>query len=564
MLNVLRSLGPARLAAIGAVTAALLGFFAFLSMKMLQPPMALLFGGLELQDSGQIVSRLEQMKIPYELKGNGQQILVPEDQVLRLRMTMAQGGMPAGGSIGYEIFDRQDALGTTNFVQSINHLRALEGEIARTIRSIDQVANARVHLVLPKREVFSREQREPSASIVLKMKGAQRLDRSQVQAVQNLVAAAVPDLKPSRISIVDDRGNLLAKGADERDPSSQTAGNMAEMKAAIEERMRRSIESLIERSVGPGAVRAEVTVDLDYDRIVTNQELFDPDGQVVRSTQTVSENSSSTEQDGGASNVTVQNNLPEAQQRENQNRSQTTGGRTEETVNYEISKTIRTQTREAGIIKRLSVAVLVDGVYATKDGGAREYTPRSDAELAQLATLARSAVGFNQQRGDSVEVVNMRFAGAEDIGFAADTEGLLGLGKGDLFRLGERLGIAIIALLALFLVFRPLIGRLLAIGTANTAATAQLAGPGLATLPQGVDPARLPPGIAVPQLPGPDGALPAELTAPRRTSLEQMIDVARVEGQVKASSIKKIGEIVGHHPEEAVSIMRSWLYQGST
>lgn len=560
MLNLIRSLGLIRIAIIAGILAAVMGFFGLISFRMMQPSMALLFGGLDLQDSAQIVTKLEGMKVPYEIRANGQQILVPDDQVLRLRMSMAQGGLPTGGAIGYEIFDRQDALGTTNFVQSINHLRALEGEISRTIRSIDQVANARVHLVLPKREVFSRDQRAPSASIVLKMRGAQRLDRSQVQAIQNLVAAAVPDLKASHVSVVDDKGTLLARGADDRDSANQMASGLKEMKTDIEGRLRHSVESLLERSLGPGAVRAEITVDLDYDRIITNQELYDPDGQVVRSTQTLSENNNSTEQDasGNSNNVSVANNLPDAQQRQGQNKSQTTGGRTEETINYEISKTTRTQTREAGIIKRLSVAVLVDGQYTSKDNGPKEYAPRPDTELAQIATLVRSAVGFDQKRGDTVEVVNMRFNNGEELSENSDSQTGFGLEKNDYFRIGERLGLVIIALLALFFVFRPLIGRLLSsnlsIASSNVTTPA---------LPSPENPQLLS-GPSMPQLPAPEGSTVASMApAIRRPSLEEMIDVARVEGQVKASSIKKIGEIVSHHPEEAVAIMRSWLYQGS-
>ncbi|MCW5750600.1 MAG: flagellar M-ring protein FliF [Alphaproteobacteria bacterium] len=549
MLNVLRSLGPTRLAIVGGVTVAMLAFLAFIALRMSQPPMGLLFGNLDLQDSGQIVAKLETMKVPYEIRAGGQQVLVPEEQVLRLRMAMAQGGLPSGGSIGYEIFDRTDSLGTTNFVQSINHLRALEGEIARTIRALDQVSNARVHLVLPKREVFSREQREPSASIVLKLRGAGRLERGQVAAIQNLVAAAVPDLKPARVSIVDDKGNLLARGANDGDGATAQAMTFAEMRTTIENRLRQGIESLLERSLGPGSVRAEVTADIDYDRIVTNQELFDPDGQVVRSTQSITENNNSTEQD--ATQVTVANNLPEAQARQDGNRSSVTGARSEETVNYEISKTIRTQTREGGVVKRLSVAVLVDGNYATKEGQ-KEYAPRSEQELQQIATLVRSAVGFDARRGDTVEVVNMRFAGAEEIGNAAESDAFLGLEKSDLFRIGEKLLLGLLALIALLFVVRPIVNRLL-VGPAQ---------PGMLTAPGVAGQAQLPPGTATPALMSPEQAGAMTAAGPR-SAIEQMIDVAKVQGQVKASSIKKIGEIVSNHPEEAVSIMRNWIYQNA-
>jgi Flagellar biosynthesis/type III secretory pathway lipoprotein len=273
--------------------------------------MVLLYGNLDLQESAEIVTRLEAQRIPYQIGSNGTQILVPEDRMLRVRMQLAEAGLPSGGSMGYEIFDKTNALSATNFMQNINHLRALEGELARTIRAIDQVQSARVHLVLPKREVFSRDQREPSASIIIKTKGG-RLDQPQVRAIQNLVASAVPDLKPSRISVVDDRGNLLAGTQEEPDPATAAATRMEEMRRQAEERLRKNIEALLERSVGIGNVRAEVAVDMDFDRVTTNQELFDPDQQVVRSTQTITEENQSQE---GQQNVTVANNLPEAQNR---------------------------------------------------------------------------------------------------------------------------------------------------------------------------------------------------------------------------------------------------------
>ncbi len=210
----LRGIGATRLAIMAGITAGLVGFFIFVSTRLATPDMRLLYGDLELDDSSQIVATLEAMGVPYKLGGNGNQILVPSDQVLRLRMTMAQEGLPSGGTIGYEIFDRSASPGTTNFVQRINHLRALEGELARTIRSLDQIAAARVHLVLPRRELFSRDEREPSASIVLKLRGPARLNQAQVRAVQHLASAAVAGLRPGRVSIVDHRGTLLARGVE--------------------------------------------------------------------------------------------------------------------------------------------------------------------------------------------------------------------------------------------------------------------------------------------------------------------------------------------------------------
>src|SRR6478752_7733159 len=199
------------MAAMAAVTLALIGFFSFLMIQMTAPQMVPLFTDLSVEDSASIIKELERQAITYQLKNDGAIIMVPKDKVARLRMKLAESGLPKGGGVGYEIFDKSDALGATNFVQNINHLRALEGELARTIRAIDRVQFARVHLVLPERALFSRETPEPSASIVVRVRGA--LEPSQVRAIRHLVASAVNGLKPARVSIVDEAGQLLADGA---------------------------------------------------------------------------------------------------------------------------------------------------------------------------------------------------------------------------------------------------------------------------------------------------------------------------------------------------------------
>ena len=522
---------------------ALIVFFVFLTTRLSGPDMALLYGDLETTDSAKIVERLESLNVPFELKAEGSQIRVPADQVLRLRMSMASEGLPSGGSIGYEIFDRQDALGTTNFVQQVNHLRALEGELARTIASISQVRSARVHLVMPQRELFSRDKPEPSASIIIMQRGS--LDRGQVVAIQHLVASAVPGLKPSAVSIVDEQGNLLARGPEDQDGNPVGA---EEMRLAFENRTRRSIEELLQRSLGFGSVRAEVTAEMDFDRVTTNSETFDPDGQVVRSTQTVEEQSES--QEGAADAVTVANNLPDPTLEEGGDQSRSSNARTEETVNYEITKTVETHVREGGTVKRLSVAVLVDGRYAAAEDGTTTYQPRSAEELEQIAKLVRSAVGFDEERGDTVEVVNMQFVDASAEFEDADAMPF-GLEKHDLIRIGEMLVLGIVAILVMLLVVRPVIGRLLD-GAHGAGDQNLLAEPAMA-----------------PALAGPTGG-PSELPPPSgeplrdvASEIDKMIDINQVEGRVRESSLKKISELVDRHPEEAVNIMRGWMYAES-
>jgi flagellar M-ring protein FliF len=552
------------------VAAGILAFFIFLTSRLASPEMSLLYAELDGHDTGQIVTRLEQLKVPYRLTGDGSQIFVPAEQVARLRVAMAEDGLPSGGSIGYEIFDRSEGLGTTNFVQNINHLRALEGELARTIRSINLVKQARVHLVLPRRELFSRDRQDPSAAIVLAMRGSRRLDRNQVLAIQHMVAAAVPGLQPNLVSIVDDKGTLLARGASTDDLQS-VASTAAEMQIGYETRLTRTIEKLIERSVGPGNVRAEVSAEMDFDRVTENAEIYDPDGQVVRSTQTVEESSNAL--DGQVPPpVTVGNNLPDAglPQLGDGTSSSNRTARTEETVNYEITRTVKTHVRESGLVRRLSVAVLVNGTMTDGTDGEPVYQPRSDEEMQQITALVRSAVGLNEERGDTLQIVNLRFADVENpLASVADT-GLLGFSKVELMRIAEILVLGVVGILVLLLVVRPVVSRLL-----EAAPAASQGGGGLLPDMSAAQPALAGPGALIgAELPGGAVGAPAgtaaALAQPAGTALldedmpsevDAMIDLNKVEGRVRASSIRKIGEIVEKHPEEAVAIVRNWLYQ---
>ncbi|HEX9701848.1 MAG TPA: flagellar basal-body MS-ring/collar protein FliF, partial [Rhodospirillales bacterium] len=278
----LRNLGPMRLAVMGAVLMGMVGFFVFLATRLATPSMVLLYGDLDTSDSAQIVNKLEAQKIPFELRQGGTQIMVPGDKALRLRLSLADQGLPSGGSIGYEIFNDQKTIGTTNFVQNVNLVRALEGELSRTIQTISAVKSVRVHLVLPQRELFSRERQQPSASITLRMGSAARLEKEQIAAIQHMVAAAVPGLIPARVSIIDNKGKLLARGFEE-DPGDSMASKAEERRRATESRLARTIEALLEKTVGSGKVRAEVKAEMDFDRVSTTDEKFDPDGQVVRS-----------------------------------------------------------------------------------------------------------------------------------------------------------------------------------------------------------------------------------------------------------------------------------------
>lgn len=554
-LQTLRNLGPARLAAMGAILIGLVAFFIFVAGRMATPGMALLYSSLSNTDAAQITQQLDNQKIPYELSSDGSAISVPATQVSKLRMQMAVAGLPRGGSIGYEIFDQPEGFGTTSFVQSINHLRALEGELARTIGTLSQIQQARVHLVLPKRELFGRGDQKATASVFLRIRGGGALGKEQIAAIQNLVAASVPGLAPDQIAIVDDRGTLLAR-ASGNTPGGATATSHDEMRASFEAEQAQKIEDLLSKTLGYGRVRAQVSADMDFDRITTNSESYDPDGQVVRSTQTTTEDSSESAEGSG---VSITNNLPGGAAG-----SGGAGGgknsRSEETTNYEISKTIKSQVRESGIVKRLSVAVLVDGTYDTDKDGKQTYKPRSEDEMNTIRALARSAVNYDEKRGDSLQVSNMPFV-APDAMAGEDTTQIMGFPKADIMQLAQTLIFALVALLVIMLVVRPLLRKAL---EAGTAALPDMSGGGSMGGGQRLISGSTMGGQAA--LGAPAGALAASVAnGEAGETIDQLIDIGRVEGRVRASAIKKVGEIIDKHPEESVSILRNWMYsEGSS
>jgi len=539
-IDTLKGLGATRLVAMGAVALGIIAFFIYVTTQFASQSMALLYSGLSQKDKNQVIAELQKQGVQYQVTNDGQNIRVPKEEVGPTRLQLAEQGIPGDSKVGYEIFNDTSGLGTTNFVQNINRLRALEGELAQTIRSMENVAQARVHLVLPQRELFSRERQESSASVALLMDGNQRLGEEQVMSIQHLVASGVPQLKPAMISIVDQQGTLLARGNGNQAGAGGGGLSGQERRVNVEQRMSQNLEQLIERSVGPGNVRAEVSANMSFDKVTKRSESFDPSTQVARSEQTMEE--SETELDAGEEgNVSVEQNLPADQAQEQGGvQSRTESEREEETINYEISKTETTRVKQGGEVERLSVAVLVDGRYVTNENGEEVYQERSEEELQQIAALARNAVGFSEQRGDQLEVINMRFADPTADLKPQDQTVFLGLSQEQLMRAAELIVLGIVAVLILLLVVRPLLSRLLE----------QPAGQ--QELSDGSQ--------QQPQLAGPEAQV-TEFGMEEEDEGEQLIDLNRVEGRVRASSVRKIGEIVDQHPEEAVSIIRSWLYQ---
>lgn len=542
----LQRFGIGRLAAVLGVAAGVAAVLVAVMLRIGQAPDALLYSNLDLREAGEITAALDQSGIKYSTRGDGSTIMVDRDQVGTARLMLAGKGLVTSGSVGYEIFDNQSVLGQTEFQQNLNEQRALQGELSRTIMSMRGITAARVHITMPRREMFQSAAVDPTAAVVVGV-GGRDLTSDQVRAIRNVVASSVPNLKPDRVTVADETNRTLAAGSEDQGFSSASA---EQAKGNAEAQLQARIKDLVEGVVGAGAARVQVTADIDHSRSTTQEQRFDPDGQVVRSTSTNGSTSQDTTgaADGGA---TAANNIPGGEAPAAAPLGSTNSENTE-TTNYEISNTTTTTVKEPGEVRKLSVAVAVDGKWTPAADGKGEptYAPRTAEEIEQIKRLVSSAVGIDTERGDQVEVINVRFN--RDIAPIGGTEGgdpLFNFNKNDIMRGVELLVLMVTGLLLIFFVLRPLLKTA---GGSGGGGLPMLAGAG------GV------PVTALETSPvGAAAALPGQMALlPDGSAMEQRIDLARIEGQVKASSIKKVAEFVDKHPDESSAILRNWVQEG--
>ncbi len=555
MLEFLQKLGVARIGAMIAVAVGLVGFFAFIMVRVTAPQFVPLYTELSMRDMQEVVKRLESQGIPHELRNDGATIWVPKDNLQKLKMSFAADGLPTGGTVGYEIFDKTDSLGTTSYVQSLNHKRALEGELARTISSLRHVAAARVHLVLPEKKLFSRNEARPSASVTLRILG--EIDQAGIKSIQYLVASSVKGLKTAYVAIIDERGRTLASGNGE-EAGLGLANSFDERSSAIEVRLKKQIEFLVSSVVGENKARVKVSAEIQLNTITEKTETFDPDGQVVRSTQS-NEKANASENNEKLQTVTINNDLPNAgaNNGDDGNSSKANGNSTSETVNYEISKTIKTEVIAAGNVKRLSVAVLVDGIYTLDADGKAIYAARPQEELDKINSLVRTAIGFDKGRGDIVNIVNLQFVTTQEIPQEIAEPGMFDFTKQELFEMAQMGILFLIAIVVLFTVVRPLVKRILSpevmedmlmMDPANITHTVNDQGDPVALLPDGTE-------IS------PEVVAAMEEKRPK-DKISAKLETALAAGEMQQSTIRHVGEIVNNSPDETLSIVRAWMSEG--
>ncbi len=553
ILNTLNQFGPMRLIIIMGVTIGVTLALMTMVFRIGSPEKTLLYSGLELKEASEISARLDQMGVAYSVGAGGSTIMVPRKKVDTVRMALASENLPSSGSMGYEIFDKTGAMGQTSFAQNMAQLRALQGELERTITSLDGISAARVLLVLPKRRLFERDAQQAKASVVVRLQ-ANIIGVTQTQAIRQLVASAVPGLKAGAVTVADEGGRVLARQDEEGQSSDIGAGQ----RAVVETTLAKKITHMLEPIAGPDGVQVQVSVDLDLDRITERSTVYDPDNRVVVSSDTTEESSDQSEGKNSAA-VSVAQNVPDgdASDTDEAGQSAAISSKTSEILNYGNSKTERTVIRSSGAMKRLSVAVVVDGTLATDEAGVETYTPRTAEQMTEIEALVKTAIGFDAERGDSVTVSNVRFSRPAPIGDVAKP-GMFSFSKDDVMRAIELLILAIVSIAMMIFIVKPLVSGIAAGGVGLGGAPALAAAGGGA-------PVLVSPDTVVQQLPASVGGGSTEvgaLPSPELTAhMEDTIDVAKIQGQVKASSVNKVAEIVESHPEESISILRTWLHE---
>ena len=540
LIDGIRKLGMVRVAMLVGVTLGIIAAFAWLELQgPTRARMTLLASDLDSQSAQQIAAALTGRKIPYRLDDT--RIFVPDSDLPAARSLLTTAGLSAEAITGYEIFDRGNDLAVTDFDQQVKLTRALEGELARTIVSVHGITHARVHLVLPRREPFAHDRQHAQASVMLATPGRQTLSAEAVQSVVNLVAAGVPGLRPQDVTVVDSNLHLLVQAGEGNDPRAQSAME-EEMRRKAEARLAQAVELMLERSLGPDHVHAEASIRMNFDKVNETQEKYDPDGSVVRSTQNVTSNSKTTDKNGA---VSVQNNLPNADAGASATGSQE--GRQEETTNYEIGKTVRAIVHDQPQVERVSLAVMVDGIDTVGADGKHTWRPRDQAELDQIEKLVKSTVGFDEKRGDRLDIVSMPFVNTIEVPEGAPVT-RPGRANADLITFLQVIAFGVVGFGIIILTARSIFTTLnkqsVSLGMANGSAGAIADGSLL--------------GIG-----HPPGALALERTgadAERAVAEEDdSVTMSNIQGQLRASSIRRVTQLVDQHPDTTLGIIRAWI-----
>ncbi|WP_407496333.1 flagellar basal-body MS-ring/collar protein FliF [Pseudooceanicola sp. MF1-13] len=559
LLENLRALGQGRLIALG-VTGAVLVLATFFGVRtLMQPSYSTLYRDLTASEASRMVSALEGAGFNIRVDASGSILSVPQEDLARARMELAGQGLVSDGTAGWELFDEASGLGMNSFMQKINRLRALEGELARSIQTLDGVDAARVHLVLPEREAFSRERPQPTGSVIIRARPGVQITVRQAQSIRALVSSAVPEMAPGRVTVLTASGDtiLAEEGTDVAEVTQQA------LRASVEDRIANNVREILTARVGAGNARVQVSVDLTTERQVIRAQSYDPEQRVVRSTETREETREDTDRDSGE--VGVNDDIPASLAENGTATSQNSLSKTDEVVNYEIGNTQSETIREPGEIERISVAVLVNGIYNVQDNGDVAYEERSPEELARLNQLVQAAIGFNEERGDSISVDSLRFMDySMDVGEPVSTS-FVQIIKDNLMSILR----AVFVLIALAAILRfgvkPVVASMMIEKTEGDDEKAEPA--------EGEDGE-----VAALEADKQAEGLPAPAQAPRPRRVQQMgqpalepmgfagpddiINISAVHGGVHKGWLNTVTGLVESQPDDSLKVVKTWLAEG--
>lgn len=534
--NLVGQIGPKRLMLMGGVAFALLAALAFVATRGSDPQMGYLYTDLDPSAAATITEKLKAQNVEYQLSADGTSVMAPQDKLAELRMSLA--GEKLGGKIGYEVLDEEQPFGVSASRAKMNETRAVEGELSKSIQTIQNVSAARVHIVMPERAMFAAESRKATAAVTVKTKG--RLSSETIASIRYLVSSSVPELSPEAVSVVDQTGALLARAGE---AGSAGGGDADERQQAVEAKLREEVEALLEPIVGQGKVRAEVSAQIDRDQTREESNIFDPDKQVISRQVSVENGEQNSEQDAGAQTATVGNQLPEAQGQApdgpNGSGKQSRSNQNSEDTTYDNSSTKTVTLRGPGKVTRLTVAVMVDG--------GEKGLPQP--QMQRLQRLVENAVGMDAERGDSVVVESMRFA--NDDSLADKDSGFFSqLPMDRIWGLLQIIVIGVVGLIALKMLKPRIVPQ---------PAMAALEGPAGETPLSAQSPEML--ALAERAADGDDDAMRQleVLNNGDQPLLDQEIALAQVDGRIKLSALKRIGDAIHASPPEAASVIRQWM-----
>lgn len=524
VLGIFNKLAPQQKILIGGISVVALVLLGFLFTVLNQPSYSVLFSNLAEEDASKVVEHLSSQKIQYNIKDNGHTIEVPEDKVYETRLQLAGKGIPSSGIVGYEIFDKT-TMGMSEFMQKLNFKRAIEGELSRTISQQEGVTSARVHIVVPQRSIFRNEEQDASASVVVSLRNGYELPKESVNAIINLVASSVEGLNKNKVTLIDTKGNLLSRQADDNDLGFTTS-RQYEIKQSVEKYLATKAQTILDNVLGYGNAIVQVNADLDFDQVEKQMETFDPESQVAVSEQILK-----------TSNNGI--NMTDSTAQLSQN----------STTNYEISKTVEKVVSGIGNVKRLSVATVINDIkkeIKKGDNVSIVYEPRPQEQVKKLEVLVKNAVGINSERGDQFSIVNIPFE-ENKIG-GEESDGSVSTGGFDADNIEKYVNVALIifAIVVSLFLLKSLMNKLknekILIGTLNPSDGSWTVEPGHAAL---------------------DTA--GTLNLPKKK--KQLLQLGNLEDEISDEALKKqtqqekIANYVQKNPIDAAKLINSWLHE---